>query len=250
MSEKEIHIAVANNKGGAAKTTTVIHLAQAFSQEGKRVIVIDGDKNGTCRSWAVRRGSQEPFPVLSIREAMKYDRAKDIVLYDTEGGITSEEISDLMTVCDYIVIPCKPDMYNMEASEKMAKFFMNHQVNFRVLISDATPHGDFMRARELKNYLTEHGIPCFEQFITRSVKMVDAGDQGKTVSNLSGARFLADRFNEVVLQILRDVAKKKPEKKTNKPITLEFSEDDLDLLEENIERFGENQRNFRMEVAI
>lgn len=216
---EEIHIAVANNKGGAAKTTTIINLAQSMTNEGKRTVVIDGDKNGTCRSWAVRRGETTvpSFPVLSIREAMKYDQAKDIVLYDTEGGISSEEIKDLMSICDFIVIPCKPDMYNMEATDKMAKYFLERDVNFKVLISDAMAGGDYGRARDLMGYFRENKIPYFEQIIARSAKMIDAGDRGLTISNISGARFISDKFDEVARQILKDVATRQVKKKLKKP---------------------------------
>lgn len=210
LGNTEIHIAVANNKGGAAKTMTVINLAQAFTDEGKRVVIIDGDKNRTCKNWAVRRGSQEPFPVITIMESFKYSKPKDIVLYDTAGGIADDEIKDLIKACEYLVVPCKADVPNMEASENMANFFQENNINFRILISDAMSAGNFARAKMLLNYFEEQRIPTFKQIIPRSAKMIDAGDQGKTIGNISGGRFIADKFTEVALQILEDVAGKQP----------------------------------------
>ena len=110
---QEIHIAVANNKGGAAKTLTVINLAQAFTDEGKRVVIIDGDKNRTCKNWAIRRGSQEPFPVITIMESFKYSKPKDIVLYDTAGGIADDEIKDFKTrYSDHYLVSCVIEVGN------------------------------------------------------------------------------------------------------------------------------------------
>ena len=41
-------IGIYNNKGGVAKTTSVINLAYAFAKKGKRVLVVDCDYQENC----------------------------------------------------------------------------------------------------------------------------------------------------------------------------------------------------------
>ena len=44
-------IAVVNQKGGSAKTTTAVNLAAALVEQGKRVLIIDMDAQGSATSW-------------------------------------------------------------------------------------------------------------------------------------------------------------------------------------------------------
>jgi len=44
-------IAVTNHKGGSAKTTTAVNLAAALGEQGRRVLVIDMDPQGSATSW-------------------------------------------------------------------------------------------------------------------------------------------------------------------------------------------------------
>lgn len=51
-------IAVANQKGGCAKTTTVVNLAAALAENEQRVLVIDLDPQGNASQWLAAEASE------------------------------------------------------------------------------------------------------------------------------------------------------------------------------------------------
>lgn len=78
-------LAVANQKGGVAKTTTVASLGAAMAEKGKRVLLVDLDPQG-CLTFSL--GHDPDKLAVSIHEVLLGDVEPDAALVDTAEGMT------------------------------------------------------------------------------------------------------------------------------------------------------------------
>lgn len=212
-----ISIAICNDKGGSAKTTTAINIAEAiarinFSDDWQnplnlKVLLIDGDDSRTCSIWAKNRelGKYKGnFVVCNEKEAVPImiKTKPDILIYDTAGGIKTNEMSELADMCNFFILPCKPDFFNSVGTFIMAEWLIEKGKPFKILISDTPVAGNYARGREIKTYLEGEGKPYFEKFIKSSAKVTDANNNGCTVFDISGARDLVEAFETVAMETI------------------------------------------------
>src|SRR5688572_26880668 len=85
-------ITVAQQKGGAGKTTVAAHIAVALSQKGNRVAIIDIDPQGSLGYWH------------RVREERFGEGYTGLIFNSLSGWRVGSEISRLRRQCDYIII--------------------------------------------------------------------------------------------------------------------------------------------------
>ena len=126
-------IAVANQKGGVAKTTTVLNLAAGLGKRGKKVLVIDLDPQGGCATslgmptdainqtvYTVLVNDEATFDDVIIKTGQSFDLAPSNI--DLAGAevelkqlmaaeqILKRKLRDIVDNYDFILLDCPPSL--------------------------------------------------------------------------------------------------------------------------------------------
>ena len=155
-------ITVCGQKGGVAKTCTSIHLASVWHSEGKKVCIVDADKNRSALAYSSR--GNLPFPVFPVSSAAKASRSSEIVITDGQASSDQEELKHLAYGSDLVILPTTAKARSVELTVELAKLLSDLKVNHAVVIVKV----DFRQqkaAQQAKAALENFGLYVFDTFI-------------------------------------------------------------------------------------
>lgn len=202
-------VAVANQKGGAGKSTTTMNLA-SIAAENSRVLVVDVDPQQSTTWWADTAGDELPFDfadntdpgTLAQLRALPYD----VIFVDTPGNLSDSKILQaVLTVADFAIVPTEPEALCIPPMVRTVRSFVEPSgTPFRVLLSkvDMRIPGQLDDAAALVDRLE---LPRFKRAIRKYKIHADAPIEGKVVTQYRESRHTAkaiDDYQAVALELV------------------------------------------------
>lgn len=181
-------IAVLNQKGGSGKTTIATHLARALQLEGKEVLLVDSDPQGSARDWAAVREDQ-PVTVVGIDRPtigrdLKSVAHQEFVVIDGAPQAADLAVSAIKAA-DFVLIPVQPSPYDIWATAELVDL-----VKQRIEVTDGALQAAFVVSRAIKGTrigsevaeaLHGYDLPVLESRITQRVSYPGTAAAGTTV---------------------------------------------------------------------
>jgi chromosome partitioning protein len=183
-------IALLTEKGGTGKSTLAVHLAVCASRQRKTVVVIDLDPQGSAASWCERRAGGDIAVVSAKAQELPrlLDEARrqgaDLVVIDTAGR-SDVTTAHVIESADLVLIPCRPSIYDLEASQRTADQFKRSGGKRAAFVLNAVPSRG-SRAEEARAAL-QPVLEIAPVELHQLVAYSDALNDGRSVEELEPA---------------------------------------------------------------
>jgi chromosome partitioning protein len=150
-------ITIAQQKGGAGKTTMAAHLAVAWAASGRRrVAVIDTDPQGSLGQWfkvrEARMGEGKAtmhFSAISgwrVRsEIDRLARTHDLIIIDSPPH-TDAETRTAIRAADLVVIPLQPSPMDVWATSATIQICKQERVPVKMVLNRVHPQAKLTQA--------------------------------------------------------------------------------------------------------
>lgn len=205
-------ISVLNEKGGTGKSTVATNLATALHRQGKRVVLLDCDPQGTARDWrdASPEGADLP-PVLGVDRPQMLASSlnginAEIAIIDSpaKAESMSAAIVRVSHVALLVIQPSGADLWASGAAVKLieAKRDMGGEINAAFLVnrtSGATKLSKLVKSGEWNTY---EGIDKLDASIGNRAVFATAMTDGLSVLDYADAK--AKEEIQVIIQELKE----------------------------------------------
>ncbi|MFS7282070.1 ParA family partition ATPase [Serratia proteamaculans] len=203
-------ISVLNQKGGVGKTTLSVNIAAQLAAEGKRVMLLDADPQGSSLDWAAARVVESCFTVVGLpratlhKEISKFVQDYDHIIIDGPPRVTDLARSAIMAA-DVVLIPVQPSPYDVWAAQEVVSLVDEARIykeNIKSAFVVNRKIANTAIGRDVGEALATYNTKVLESTVTQRVIFAEAAAVGKAVFEIDPNGSAANEIAALVHEIL------------------------------------------------
>lgn len=179
-------ILIANPKGGSGKTTLSTNIAGYLASRGRRVAILDLDRQKSATQWL----SGRPLSLSSI-ELMSSEVEKNMpveyLVIDSPAGLHGKNLEHALKLVHLVIVPIAPSAFDIQASRDFLEILHHEKAvrKGRIFIGVVGMRMDprTRAALTLEQFLKGLDMPVLA-YLREAQVYVNAAFEGKTLFDL------------------------------------------------------------------
>lgn len=199
-------ITIAQQKGGAGKTTLAVHLAVCLMQHGYRVTVIDTDPQGTLSKWFSLREAKLGQDLAGLQfcstsgwrvgsEVSRLRRTCDIILIDSPPHVETDARTAIRAA-DHVLVPIQPSPADIWATQATLKYCKTEKIPFRIVFNRVNSNARL--SEMIREQLGSHVLSVLGNRVVYASTLME----GKGVTESAPHSVAADEIEELTDELL------------------------------------------------
>lgn len=202
-------LTIAQQKGGAGKTTLAAHLAVAFRQLGRSVAIVDIDPQGSLSHWyETRRARNSAVELTHSRiagwrtaaEVERLARVHDMVVIDSPPHAETEARL-AVRAARLVIVPVQPSPMDLWATRPTLELSSKERVPALIVLNRVPPRARL--ADQMVAQIGELGADVASTQIGNRVSLAEALMEGRSVTEAPRPTTASREIRALAEEILR-----------------------------------------------
>lgn len=194
-------ILIGSQKGGCGKSTTAANICAELARQGKDVMLVDADRQGTASNWISDRNQNTALK--KIHSIQKFDnihetlsdlsKRYEYVVVDSAGR-DSRELRTGMSAADVLIVPFRPSQPDLDTLPALQDIItmaldLNPKLRAKALLTMAPTNPIVNETQDAKIYLADYPVLKLMNTIIRDRKIYrDCMSEGKGVVEMDNGK--------------------------------------------------------------